>query len=536
MKLLFINPSLRLGSATKYLPVGLASVMTIVEQAGYEFDLLDIDIDDLDNEYVERFIASTVYDVILAGSIVTHYKWMKWLVHTIKSRHPATKVIVGNSVAGSLPELFLRKSGADVAVIGEGEFSCLETLNAFKHDKPLAQVNGIAYIDDAGHFVKTPRREGVKLDELLMIKWDWFDVEKYFNKSYASSFGLVIDGENSKPRTMPVASARGCVFRCTFCHFVFWDDPYRHRSAANIMDEIKRDIEVYGVNFINFWDDLSFASLKQVERMVDAILESGLKFYWSAAVRTDLFANPKFSYEKRLALAKKMRESGCLNLGYSLESANQEILDMMNKHVKAEYFQEQVRLLDEAGITSNVSVVFGYPIETEETIKQTFDLCLAAGIYPSLGYLLPLPSTGMYDYALKHGFITDEDAYLDAITERQDFCLNMTKLPRETVEDWIKHYAKKLNDELKLGLSEGRLLRTGGYKNQNAKTAEKDPNPLLDPDKLERNENDFSLNYSQAVFKLDVNTSNVEPTTIGKSRQVEAASTVRRHIDVKEIR
>lgn len=503
MKLLFINPSLRLGSATKFLPVGIASVMTFIHEAGYTFDLLDIDINDYGNEYVENFIASHKYDVILSGSIVTHYKWMKWLVRTIKKYHQSTKVVIGNSVAGAIPELFLRNSGADVAVIGEGEYSCLAILDAWKYGKPMHEVEGIAFIDKNGSFIETPKRKAGKLDDFPMIKWDWFDVERYFEKSYASSLGVVVCDESNKPRTMPVASARGCVFRCTFCHFVFWDDPYRHRSAENILAEIRRNIEQYGATFINFWDDLSFSSLKQAERLVDAIIESGLKFNWSAAVRTDLFANPKSSYEKRLELAKKMRASGCLALGFSLESGNQEILDMMNKHVKAEYFQEQVHLLNEAGILSFVSVVFGYPIETEETIKQTFELCLGAGIYPSLGFLLPLPYTGMYDYAKEHGFITDEDAYLDAITERQDFCLNMTKLPKETIEVLIKQYAQKLNEQLKLGLSEGRLLRTGGYKNMDAKTTEKDARPLIDPENLKRNENDFSLNYSQAIFKLD---------------------------------
>ena len=43
MKILFINPSLRLGSDMRFLPVGLGYVMTYVKQFGYEFDLLDID-------------------------------------------------------------------------------------------------------------------------------------------------------------------------------------------------------------------------------------------------------------------------------------------------------------------------------------------------------------------------------------------------------------------------------------------------------------------------------------------------------------
>ena len=94
----------------------------------------------------------------------------------------------------------------------------------------------------------------------------------------------------------------------------------------------------------------------------------------------------------------------------------------MNKRIEGQYFIDQVELLDQVGITSMISVVFGYPIETRETIAETFDMCLKAKVYPSIGYLLPLPATGMYDHALKHGFIKNEDKYLDSITERQDLC------------------------------------------------------------------------------------------------------------------
>ena len=181
---------------------------------------------------------------------------------------------------------------------------------------------------------------------------------------------------------MPVVTARGCAFRCTFCHFVFWNDPYRYRSPENILAEIKRNIELYNCNYISFWDDLSFASLPQAERFADAILASGLKFNWSAAVRVDLFGNPKHDFQRRLDVAKKFKLSGCQSLGFSLESANNEILVMMNKRIEGQYFLDQVDLLDKVGITSMISVVFGYPIETPDTIAETFNMCLDARIYP----------------------------------------------------------------------------------------------------------------------------------------------------------
>ncbi len=222
----------------------------------------------------------------------------------------------------------------------------------------------------------------------------------------------------------------------------------RHRGNPPQHREVRR--QLHGV-----LGRSQLLSLTQVEKMADAILASGLKFNWDAAVRVDLFGNPQIAYERRLAIARKMKAAGCVATGFSLESGDEEILTLMNKKIKAEYFTEQIRVLREAGIACNTSVVFGYPIETKETIKKTFDMCLEAKVYPSIGFLLPLPYTGMYDYARKNGFITDEDAFLTAITERQDICLNMTKLTDEEIMGEIKEGAKKLNRLLELGGSPG---------------------------------------------------------------------------------
>ena len=77
-KILFVNPSLRLYSSTKFLPVGIASVMSYLKSCEIDFDFLDIDINDMEDNHVEDFLEDNRYDIILSGSIVTHYKWMKW--------------------------------------------------------------------------------------------------------------------------------------------------------------------------------------------------------------------------------------------------------------------------------------------------------------------------------------------------------------------------------------------------------------------------------------------------------------------------
>ena len=503
-RILFINPSLRLHSSTKFLPVGVACVMTYLQEAGIDFDLLDVDISDMEDDDIESFLEDNRYDIVLSGSIVTHYKWMKWLTKRVRHYNPTAKIIIGNSVAGSIPELFLKNSEADMAVMGEGEISTSELVLAIIRNEDFTKITGIAYKKSDGTIAINPKRKGIKkLDEFPMINWNIFDTEAYFKKSYAAAKAL----EGKEVRVMPVVTARGCAFRCTFCHFVFENDPYRYRSPQNIILEIRRNIEVYGCNYISFWDDLSFASLPQAERFADAIIESGLKFFWSAAVRVDLFGNPKHDFGRRLSVAQKFKEAGCLSLGFSLESANKEILELMNKKIEAQYFLNQVEVLNQVGITSMISVVFGYPIETPDTINETFDMCRSAGIYPSMGYLLPLPSTGMYDYALKNGYIKDEDKYLDLITERQDLCVNMTQMSDQEVRNIISEGAQNLNNYLKLGLGKDNLLKTGGY-NKHTTKEKINKTELMglknSKEKLTREQNSLILNYNEAEFNTEL--------------------------------
>ena len=489
-KILFVNPSLRLYSSTKFLPVGIASVMSYLKSCKIDFDFLDIDINDMEDVDIENFLEDNRYDIILSGSIVTHYKWMKWFTNKARYYNRKATIIIGNSVAGSIPEIFLKNSSADIAVMGEGEITTAEVVSKIlRGEQDWEKVAGIAFKNKEGKIHINEKRKAVKkLDDFPMINWENFDTEKYFEKSYAGAHAI----NDKKVRVMPLVTARGCAFRCTFCHFVFWNDPYRYRSPENILSELKRNLVDYNCNYITFWDDLSFASLPQAERFADAILASGLKFNWNAAVRVDLFGNPKHSRERRLAVAKKFKLAGCLDLGFSLESANKEILAMMNKRIEAEYFLEQVRVLEEVGIHCSISVVFGYPIETAKTIKETFDMCFEAKIYPSMGYLLPLPATGMYDYAKENGFIVNEDAYLDSITERQDLCVNMTRMSDVEVKELIAEGAAELNSKLGIGLENDKLIKTGGYNAHSKKSKLK---------KLKREKNSLILNYSEAEFE-----------------------------------
>jgi len=268
---------------------------------------------------------------------------------------------------------------------------------------------------------------------------------------------------------MPINTARGCVFKCTFCHYVYWHDPYRHRSAENVIAEIKQNQKKYNANFFNFWDELSFHKIGPTNKFLDKLIEANLNIHWTSAIRADLMGkdedakgNP-IARKERLDLAKKFVKAGCVTVGYSLESGSDEILKAMNKKVKSKYFKEQVYVCREAGLISNTSLVIGYPQETPETIKETMTQLKQLKIYPSTGFLLPLPETGMWKYAIENNYITDIDHYLTQITERQDFSLNLTKMTKEQLKKETVQWLEKLNKSLGNSLNKEKLIKTGGY-------------------------------------------------------------------------
>jgi hypothetical protein len=100
---------------------------------------------------------------------------------------------------------------------------------------------------------------------------------------------------------------------------------------------------------------------------------------------------------------------------------------------------------------------------------MTLDLCERANIFPSVGFLQPLPSTPIYDWAVRQGFIEDELAYLMQAGDRQDFHINLTKMPTDEFIDTVVSSMEDLAK--KMGLEFDNPLKTGVYQKSKRTTA-----------------------------------------------------------------
>jgi len=458
MKVLIINVCLRpYRTDFIYFPIGLAYVATAIEKAGFNFEILDLDAKRLSDDEFEEYIRTKNFDVVALGCIVTGYKYVKQIAEVIKKHKKDVPIIAGNSVATSIPEILLTKTRVDIGVMGEGDITIVELLRAIENKTPLDEVKGIVFKKE-GQVVFTPERELIpNLDELPFINYELFDMKTYLAKfkygvaePYPMPFELL--------KYLPLNTARGCPYNCTFCYHVFRSKRYRTRSVENIAGEIQYLQKKYGVNYIAFSDELSLYSRKQSNNFADCFIKQDIGIFWVADCRAGLFK------ETDLELARKLKKAGCVALGYSLESANAEILQAMNKKISVQDFVVQTSVLYKAGITTSTSVVIGYPQETEDTLKQTFDCCYDCNIYPSVGYLLPQPGTPMYEYAVKTGKISDEEEYLLNMGDRQDFRINLTGMKQERIEELVKNHLKRIADKMHLGLDEDHLIKTGHFK------------------------------------------------------------------------
>lgn len=453
MNIVFIVPCIRPYLDFVYYPIGISYITTVLYQKGYEFDIIDVQAHRHTDKELEEALSKKSYDVIALGSLVTGYSYIRNLLTIARKTNPEAVIVAGNSVASSVPEHLLTHTEADIAVKGEGEITMLKILNALERKTPLAEIPGIVFRLD-GKIIDTGfEPELINVNELPLPNWDLYDINLYIEKGKLDVY---------EPYPMPleqirpfvVNTARGCSFRCTFCYHVFSYTRYRYRSAESILSEIRVLNEKYGVNYVNFHDELTFLSRRQVKDFVDAVLASGLKFFWTACIRGNLFS------DRDMELLHRMKASGCLDLGYSLESGNPGILKAMKKRMNIEDFEKQKRALDKAEISSGTSLVLGYPQETIETLKQTFDICYELDLYPSVGYLLPQPATPMFEIAKEKCGIHDMEEYLMRLGDRQDLRFNLTDIPTDVFKDTVDVHLLRISDKLGLGLEKERLVKT----------------------------------------------------------------------------
>ncbi|MEM2889263.1 MAG: radical SAM protein [Candidatus Bathyarchaeia archaeon] len=334
-----------------YLPLGLAYLAAVLEEAGYEVKVVDCPAIGITHEKLEAELSSFEPFIVGITSMTPTINSAFLSAKIAKKACPEAMVVLGGPhVTFMDKEVLAQEMAVDVVVRGEGEKTFLEIAQKSCSQKPLHKIDGITFRYN-GEIVRNPDREYIQnLDELPRPAYKYFPLDKY------RLFGRKI---------LPVITSRGCPFQCAFCvtSRVF-GKAFRARNPKSVVDELEWLKDVYGADAFSFYDDTITFDRKRILEICEEICNRKIGLPWDCQTRVD-----RVSKE----ILVQMKRAGCQQVFFGIESGSQKILEAVKKGTTVEQNERAIKWAKEVGLFVAVSVIVGYPGETTETLKQTIN-------------------------------------------------------------------------------------------------------------------------------------------------------------------
>lgn len=433
--------------------LGPGYIAEAMKRCNVDVDIVDCSIFSYDDiELAKIFIESGV-KIFGIGALYPMFHEVERICGIIRAVVPNATIILGGALPSPIPEFTLRKTGADIATIGEAEITIVSVMSALAGEGSLEDVRGICYIKE-GEFCNNGQPTLPKQVTRKEVGWplrDLYPVEKYITSPKFHPF-------SQNDRVLTINTGRGCPYACNFCFRV---SAYRIRPFDDILDEMEDMIDRYKINGFYISDDLLMLSENKIRSFCEGLLDRNIKIKYNCTGRVNTVTPD---------IIKLLKESGCVAIYYGLESGNETVLQTMSKKTNLEQIHEAVRLTREAEIYCEYGVMFGQPGENEQTMRDSVDLLkeLSYGEYRAQKIFgcVPFPGSGLYDWCKSTGRIKEDQDFYDRYIS-QDWSLdqipiNMTDLPDETVRKLFKDANLELSTFYQKKMSYDWVKRFGG--------------------------------------------------------------------------
>jgi len=305
----------------------------------------------------------------------------EWLYHrhfinAIGEHFPGVPIVIGGEHATAAGEYVLRCCPSVVAcVLGEGEDTLIDMLDALETGRDLAEVSGLLLRAEGGKSTRTaPRSRMRHLDDIPWPAWDLLPLRTYLDAGAAH--GTV------GRRTMPMLASRGCPYRCTFCsNPQMWGKLWSIRSPEDVVKEMAHYKRLYDVDSFAFYDLTAVIKRDWILEFTRLILEADLKVNW-------LLPSGTRSEALDREVVRAMYKSGCLTLNLAPESGSLVTLQRIKKQVKLDKMLVTVRSCAREGIVARANIIFGFPGERPRDMLD------------SLIFIVQLAWAGLHDIAI----------------------------------------------------------------------------------------------------------------------------------------
>lgn len=397
-------------------PQGIAYISSALLNAGHTVDIYSQDIHHYPEEHLTAHIEAGNYDVVGLSFIGGYYQYRKAIKISAavnRARKHFKYYILGGHGPSPEPEFFIRKLNADIVVIGEGEETIVDLMQAVERGDNLSNVAGIAFRGVFDIF-RTEKRKQIKgVDSIPWPAYHLFDINYYrlLRQPHCTNGDFV----------MPVLSGRGCPFRCNFCYRM--DEGFRPRSNTSILEEMEYLKAKHGITYIEFTDELLMSSKQRTIEFCDELINSGLNLKWSC--------NGRLNFASRDVL-QRMKEAGCQFINYGIESYNDDILKVMNKSLTTKQIREGIENTLSVGISPGFNIIFGNIGETREHLNNSVDFLIEYDDGAQLRTIRPVtpyPGSALYYKAIEDGLIAGpEDFYENKHLNSDLLAVNFTPM------------------------------------------------------------------------------------------------------------
>lgn len=318
----------------------------------------------------------------------------------VKKHAPDCVTVIGGPYGTSDSATALQDQNVDYTALGEGELTfhrLVENLENGKFPRNLESIPAFSGMGYKRNGTIVPGALPDLIEDINAIPypaWDEIDLEKYF---IPGPIRRLTNPIQSRLRGVSVFSTRGCPYRCTYCHDVF-GKRLRKRSVDNVLGEIRWLVEDFGVNEIEFIDDVFNLDRPRAKAVCDGIIEAG----WDLRIS---FPNGLRADQMDEELVDKMKKAGTYRINYAVESASPRIQKMIRKRLNLDRARQIINYTAEKGISVGGFFMLGFRDETEEEVWQTIHFALRSKLHTASFFILtPFPGTAMYAEAVEAGY------------------------------------------------------------------------------------------------------------------------------------
>lgn len=336
-----------------YNPLGLLYITSCLEKEGFSVDFRDYQLftaENIEDPFnIDGFMKFAENCAPVAGiSCMSNLLPFAILaLKRMKELNPDLIIILGGVGPTGVPrEIIENFKWIDFVCYGEGEESMLDLLRRLKSGENPARSGAVVpgfYYRHNGNTVYMQRDRIRNLDDYPMPAYHRINFE-----DYDAAFSVI--------------TTRGCPYRCTFCTETNnWNNKIVFRGTDSVMDEIKYISEHALKKVFLFQDDQISMDRDRAVKLFRRLSEEKSMF-WKCFVRVDQVD------EEILSL---MKEAGCIQVRFGIESGSNRILKEINKGFTIEEADRAVLLALKYIPSVHASFIWGYPFETADECRET---------------------------------------------------------------------------------------------------------------------------------------------------------------------